>query len=815
MAIASVSYKAIMESHASFRVTTNDGVDSDDKEDGMRERVLLNPDISPYDPNNKWISADVGSRDLNPRIFQGFKYGDLPTTYVIGAGEAYAQRQQDTAIDFKDIVDLDKLYPESEYYLNDTTRRWVRKIRRTVLNRQILPVYTSMEGMTKGHHELTIEDMKSITFQVVPSFYWKYDWSYNEFMIHRVGKLASPSKELEMYDMLGNVWEWVRDDWSPSIRALNGKVNPIVGGKEDSNLVKKVIKGGSFDQLLRKVVSSVREDLARNESRSKYATQSNVGFRPSLTFTAENEGGVFVPGETPVDLFFLFDASASQDSEIKIMLHSALKIVDMFSSSDTGKDVCHVGSALFMGNNVRLMCSNQVDTLEQSAWTEYIVKGASYATGKGKGHTPRHYYTYSGVNDCPYELIPVTTESYLVHGKREYGSIKPDTATEKYSEWIKISAKDTYDNISKFSSGIGEDGNRTGLRVKFARYKNNKWMCGEKPESTARGVVSADTGNQSPMDYGLDDVDIEQMVLGSEKEVAQTLSYSDAAMMKDSATPTARDSGGGGGGHSPPSSGGGGGGGKYPPTYVVSYYTSTTFKRWKRHLAVHTGVPTWWEDITDEYKERHPDHANEKTPSEPNVVKHVGPNGHTTYRKVHFGEVPNDGHYDWYFVPDEINKPGWKPENVAEWVNPFSKAFDFFTNDLSGTGISSYSWPFYYSPQAKTQVYRSDTNTMESVFAYKGVLTNMWRGCEPVCAITSKLLKDGYFFSYPWNEGVGYMFRKKPTVKLVFVFANEYDNAYTASYSYYGGFKFLTTVVVPSIREKAVIFSSLKLRENE
>lgn len=373
MAIASVSYKAIMESHASFRVTTNDGVDADDKEDGMRERVLLNPDISPYDPNNKWISADVGSRDLNPRIFQGFKYGDLPTTYVIGAGEAYAQRQQDTAIDFKDIVDLDKLYPESEYYLNDTTRKWVRKIRRTVLNRQILPVYTSMEGMTKGHHELTIEDMKSITFQVVPSFYWKYDWSYNEFMIHRVGKLASPSKELEMYDMLGNVWEWVRDDWSPSIRALNGKVNPIVGGKEDSKLVKKVIKGGSFDQLLRKVVSSVREDLARNESRSKYATQSNVGFRPSLTFTAENEGGVFVPGETPVDLFFLFDASASQDSEIKTMLHSALKIVDMFSSSDTGKDVCHVGSALFMGNNVRLMCSNQVDTLEQSAWTEYHI----------------------------------------------------------------------------------------------------------------------------------------------------------------------------------------------------------------------------------------------------------------------------------------------------------------------------------------------------------------------------------------------------------------------------------------------------------
>ena len=124
-----------MNSHDSFRVTTNDGVDADDSEDGTRERVLKNPDLDPYDPDNEWIAKDETVRAANPRIFQGFKYGDLPTTYVIGDGAAYAQRQQDVAIDFKDIVDLDQLYPESEYYLNDTMRKWVRKIRRTVLNR--------------------------------------------------------------------------------------------------------------------------------------------------------------------------------------------------------------------------------------------------------------------------------------------------------------------------------------------------------------------------------------------------------------------------------------------------------------------------------------------------------------------------------------------------------------------------------------------------------------------------------------------------------------------------------------------------------
>ena len=87
--------------------------------------------------------------------------------------------------------------------------------------------------------------------------------------------------------------------------------------------------------------------------------------------------------------------------------------------------------------------------------------------------------------------------------------------------------------------------------------------------------------------------------------------------------------------------------------------------------------------------------------------------------------------------------------------------------------------------------------------SYRGVLTNMWRGCEPTCSMVSKLLKNGFFFSYPWNHGVGYLFRQK-TPKLVFVFANEYDNAYNRFYDYSKGFKYRTTLFVPSAQNGTI-----------
>lgn len=922
MAQASLSYKAILNSHNSFRVTTNEGVDADDADDGMRPRKELGGSESPYDER----VAEDGSKGVT--VFQGFKYGDLPTTYIIGDGVAYAQRQQDVAIAFKDIVDLDQLYPESEYYLNDTMRKWVRKIRGTVLNKQILPVYTSMEGMTQTVHELTVDDMKSITFQVVPSFYWKYEWSYNEFMIHRVGKLASPSKDIEMYDMLGNVWEWVRDDWSDHVSDLNGKVNPMVGGRDDS-AEKKVIRGGSFDQLVRKVIASTREGLERDQSKSKNGTQSNVGFRPSLTFTAENEGGSFIPGQSPVDLFFLFDASASQDSQIKQMLKSAQKIVEMFSGSRDDADMCHVGSALFLGNNIRLMCSNQADTLEQHIFSEYERKVEHVQPGRqiGKSNPPTHYKYENIDNYCPWNWTKVPDDKRF----KIYGRMKKNGIKSGREDWIQVSNSNSYDNLKKLLSATAVDGSASGLLNKFKNFKQNVWMSGttdspagrdvetpepeQEPSTNFRSAMKSvsiknqngevkemtllaakasedetpvfrgDTGGNSGGSHyhptcfvagtkvlmsngsfkNIEDVEIGDLVLshdvesgkneeavvkrtmvhdvdedihsiGIESETLEVTAFhkfwiernstkdwieagklvvGDRVMFSDGSWHTISSTGVErratkvynfevSGNHNYYVGENSilvhnkGDSGNWTTVYhTVSYVNTTTYWSWSKKLAVHTGVPAWKEVVDASHKD------------EPDVIDIDDGLGHVTYYKIHFGEVSNPSDYDWYFFNDSIDTSRVRTETHGPWVNPFTNKFDFFTNDISKSGVSSYSWPFQYNPNAKFNSIdlKPEGNDLvqKQKTKFSGVLTNMWAGCEPVCAILSKLLKDGFFCSHPWNMGVGYTFRRN-VPKLVFVFANEFDNTYTSRYDYYEGYIFRTPTVVPGISTNILTF---------
>ena len=58
----------------------------------------------------------------------------------------------------------------------------------------------------------------------------------------------------------------------------------------------------------------------------------------------------------------------------------------------------------------------------------------------------------------------------------------------------------------------------------------------------------------------------------------------------------------------------------------------------------------------------------------------------------------------------------------------------------------------------------------------KGVLSNTWNGCEPVCTMLSKLLGDGFFYGEPKSCSIGYVFRENAR-RLVFVFTNEFDNS--------------------------------------
>lgn len=76
-------YRAIKYSDCNFRVSTLDGVDSEN--DGISQK------------------------------YNGKRHGDLPPTYVLGDSAAYRQTLSDVNVELADAFDFDLGYPESEY----------------------------------------------------------------------------------------------------------------------------------------------------------------------------------------------------------------------------------------------------------------------------------------------------------------------------------------------------------------------------------------------------------------------------------------------------------------------------------------------------------------------------------------------------------------------------------------------------------------------------------------------------------------------------------------------------------------------------
>ena len=101
---------------------------------------------------------------------------------------------------------------------------------------------------------------------------------------------------------------------------MDGQTNPV---NEPSDTDEVTIKGGAFNELARKVISSSREGIGRGENHSKNSSVPNVGFRPALEYVGKVGGGA-----DKLDIFFMFDASSSQYNQITEMVNSANGIVD-------------------------------------------------------------------------------------------------------------------------------------------------------------------------------------------------------------------------------------------------------------------------------------------------------------------------------------------------------------------------------------------------------------------------------------------------------------------------------------------------------
>lgn len=117
-------YDYMLASHDNFRITTTDDIDCGNETDGMRPRR--------EGADGTYVD---GNGETGVRIYQGFKYSDMPVSYLLGDNAIYSQRLQDVEIGFTSPLDLDVEYPEAEYHLGDSTRKWVKRIMGAVMNR--------------------------------------------------------------------------------------------------------------------------------------------------------------------------------------------------------------------------------------------------------------------------------------------------------------------------------------------------------------------------------------------------------------------------------------------------------------------------------------------------------------------------------------------------------------------------------------------------------------------------------------------------------------------------------------------------------
>ena len=222
-----------------------------------------------------------------------------------------------------------------------------------------------------------------------------------------------------------------------------------------------------------------------------------------MVFTQEDETAVFKLGE-PIDLFFLFDASASQDSEITRMLDSAKDIVKMFAGDEKSKDTCHVGSALYLGPTVRMMCSAIWDTLSQTVWQMTTSKKDNYRSG---------YVSNAWALYPKLAIVAMANSQRAEASARALAAVTPDKhiwepneAQDKsaYKGWKKYWDKDlnappsvsklqvndskgswlngTVSKPLSYLSGTGANKKPSGFEAKLADYVANKWMMTSQDE---------------------------------------------------------------------------------------------------------------------------------------------------------------------------------------------------------------------------------------------------------------------------------------------------------------------------------------------
>ena len=149
----------------------------------------------------------------------------------------------------------------------------------------------------------------------------------------------------------------------------------------------------------------------------------------------------------------------------------------VFAGDENNKDACHVGSALFLGNSIQLMCSKHCHRFDQYISYRQVVD--KQITSTNKNDWVGDSYVWHEIDRSKYSWTDIPNSG----GNKKQGEPRPNR-----EDWIVANNPDI--SLNLFGNGF---------KRKFQYYKDNVWMSSvvQQTSTSSRNATYSYSGDAS------------------------------------------------------------------------------------------------------------------------------------------------------------------------------------------------------------------------------------------------------------------------------------------------------------------------------